>query len=148
MKAHIGRKALGTSLLLALTFAGAFVARAATQGVPDCSIAGMADEYGLTLTTPSVSDPVAEDQLVRSVARDYPGASIADQQVATIDSKGLPTVDGRQGVVVLLAGVTPVGIGAPQGFQPGPIRARCVVSVYEALSGEFLVSLEDLEAAP
>jgi hypothetical protein len=136
-----GALTLGTGILILGT--GAQAVTTATS----CSVDRMAVEYGLSLD-PVSSAARAAGQIAASIAADPRYGPIVSQQVANIRSQRLSVVDGRVAVVALLSGGPARGIGGPVGLQSGLAQTTCAMTIYDANTGEFLATVEDLAVVP
>jgi hypothetical protein len=112
----------------------------------ECSIASMAAEFGFT------AEPTQQRAVSAAKARDQvselePNATVSDELVGILRSERLPVVDGRVGLIFRLEGVIPPPAGSPrpdgargQSSESG-IRITCAISIFDAQTGEFLVSM-------
>lgn len=140
------RRLAKAAALCAIGCFGVAGVSAATSPSTACSIQSMAAEYGLTIGAPSAKSLADSASIDASVASEYPASSVVDRTNASIKSDRLPTLDGRDAVLIELANVQDAAVGGPVGFEPGTIRVVCAVTIYDADTGEFLATLKDLSA--
>jgi len=139
------------NLIAAGLIAGGFVALlimrpiANTSGATSnqCSIAAMAQEYGVTLTSTSGAAPAAESAARTDLLAEFPGAIVAQEEVATLRSASAPVLDGHRGLLMQIEGV-PGNVAGPAGAQPPVVTVTCAVSVYDADTGQFLTTMKDM----
>ena len=74
----------------------------------------------------------------------YPGARVVEQSVMDLRSASIPPVDGHRALIVLLAVMADVPIGGPIGHPTTLAPVACGIAIYDADTGEFIVSMSRL----
>lgn len=121
----------------------------------DCSISTMAAEYEFSIqSTTGPSIPAVLDKTLAEVQRVEPGAVVAERMSGALRSSQLPTIDGRTAIVLRLDGLAPRSASGPapaegessDGVARPQVAVKCAVALFDAGTGEFLVSMIDMVA--
>ena len=123
------------------------IASAATPA-PACSIASLGTEYSVSITTSESVPTAVIDAAVGDVSERYPDAAVLGNATGTMASAQVPRVDGVRVVAVLFSSDAANRGGGPVGTEPQAYRVGCGAAVYDAATGELLVSFLHLEPAP
>lgn len=129
--------ALGISGGSAQLVRGALVASA-------CSIDSMGIAHGFSVAT-SGSVPSAMSIAEAAAIEEFPGATIADEQVGVIKSDSIPPIDGRVAIVFSMQNVAPMQDSGGAAGKSELMQVDCAVVAYDATTGQFIVSIRDME---
>jgi hypothetical protein len=115
-------------------------------GASACSIDGVATKSGLIVDRLDAPVSVQISTVSADALREFSGATIVEQRLAKISSVDVPAVDGRNAWVLRLANVADTPGGGPIGAQVGNLQTLCTVTIYDADTGEFLMTIRNLAA--
>jgi hypothetical protein len=119
------------------------VSASATQ---TCSIDAVASAYGINLQAAAAPVAANVDALISDdIALRNPGATVAADRVAVLASGTVPIVDGHRAVLRQLVNVPDGVIFGPAGVDRIPAAVVCKVAIYDADTGDFLASFQQLE---
>ncbi len=128
----------------ALATAGlAFLAMPRVSAGQPCTVSEFAAAHGIGLSAPREVPSVAAADLTAGSAQE-PGSSVAEYVVAHMESSQIPSLNGRDGVLMRLVNVPPEPIVGPVGQQPMMAAVQCAVSIYDADTGAFLLGYRSL----
>ncbi len=130
---------VATATLFMHAAPGVGVAKAAEN----CTLAGFAAANGIALSAPTGKSLAVTGDLSAALARE-PGSSVVEQTVVHMQSAQVPPLNGRNGVLMRLANVPPQPVIGPVGSAPEMAPVACAITIYDADSGEFLVSYMSL----
>ncbi len=120
----------------------------AAAPAPECSIPSLGTEYGVSITTTESVPAAVIDAAMGDVSERYPDAAVLGNATGRMASAQVPRMDGVRVVAVLFSSDVANRGGGPVGTEPQAYRVGCGAAVYDAGTGEFLVSLLHLEPAP
>lgn len=114
-----------------------------------CTIDNVMTMYGVDLgpSAAFVSDGVSA--LIEEASTNRaPGAVVVATRVAKAASRDLPPVDGHRVLIRQMDHVPDGVIEGPAGLTRIAGEVKCAVAIYDADTGDFLVSLQRLEPRP
>jgi hypothetical protein len=134
------------AVLAAIVLAVGAVSVRTFAGAPACSIDGVARKSGLIVDQLDAPASVQLSTVSADALREFSGATVVEERLAKISSVDVPAVDGRTAWVLRLANVPDTPGGGPAGEQVGNLQTLCTVTMYDANSGEFLITIRNLAA--
>ena len=147
----------GAVLIGAQPIDGVNAGSVAGDAPDDCSVATMAANYGIDIHAQTGKAlPAGIDKALGQVQHLEPGAVVTEQALGRLSSTELPTIDGYSAVVLRLEGLAPRFLGGPQppegeastGASRSELQVVCALAIFDAETGEFLVSMIDSVAVP
>lgn len=121
---------------------GALIFVARLQAGTDCSIAWMANDFGLELSSSSAMTQTETQAFTTEVLKQFPSATIEETERAAVKSSRLPPVSGHEVSLLRLGNLPPEAVGAPAGQQPLALDVSCAMSIYDSGTGAFIVTLK------
>jgi hypothetical protein len=108
----------------------------------------MLREYGIGISDQVQANASGLLLAVDQVKDLYPGGAAVEQTTGVLTSDQMPSVSGHRATVVRIDGAAALGPGGtppPDGLASVPDRtlATCTVTIFDADTGEFLVSMQD-----
>jgi hypothetical protein len=140
---HLSRR---VAFLAAIVLAVGAVSVRTFAGASACSIDGVATKSGLIVDRFDAPVSVQVPTVSANALKEFPGSTVVEERLAKISSVVVPVVDGRTAWVLRLANVPDTPSGGPIGAQVGNLQTLCTVTMYDADTGEFLITIRNLAA--
>jgi len=119
------------------------------QGFPPgtaCTVAAAATAFNARMddVLGTASADVAASAL-SSVQKEFDGGTVIDQRHVLLTVDGVPTLTNRNAIAFVVTNVPRAQDVGPPGASIGPLYNKCVVSLYDAVSGDFIITFRVLE---
>lgn len=109
---------------------------------PNCTIRDVLEYQDVQSNT--ATELAVDGKPATDMANRFPGATVVEQAVLDLTSKSIPPVDGHRALVVRLDGMADQPVFGPVGNKPESLPVACGIAIYDADTGEFIVSMSRL----
>lgn len=111
---------------------------------PPCTFDLLASEYGLELSPAASASSTVVAAARKDAVSGLPNAVIGAERTSAVRTVSIPDLDGRVVLMLRLDNMPDSpGVGPPES-RSGPLPTTCAAAIYDAKTGEFLVSFSDV----